>query len=51
MPALTYVVHRVPRAWVEVGGRLLGRLPAAAGVDLVIVGLQTMGLIVRRGHP
>ncbi|MCO6003895.1 hypothetical protein NE236_02785 [Actinoallomurus purpureus] len=51
MLALTYVLHWVPRTWIEVGGRLLGLLLAAVGVDLAIVGLQAMGIIARSGHP
>ncbi|GAA4602684.1 MarC family protein [Actinoallomurus liliacearum] len=51
MLVLTYVLHRVPRMWVEVAGRLLGLLLAAVGVDLVIVGLRTMGVVGIPGHP
>ncbi|GAA4622524.1 hypothetical protein GCM10023196_015070 [Actinoallomurus vinaceus] len=51
MLALTYVLHRVPRTWIEVAGRLLGLLLAAVGVELLIVGLEGMGVIARSARP
>ncbi|GAB3975070.1 hypothetical protein GCM10029978_058250 [Actinoallomurus acanthiterrae] len=51
MLALTYVLHRVPRTWIEVAGRLLGLLLAAVGVELLIVGLEGMGVIARSNRP
>jgi multiple antibiotic resistance protein len=51
MLALTYVLHRVPRTWIEVADRLLGLPLAAVGVGLLIVGLEGMSVIARSTDP
>jgi multiple antibiotic resistance protein len=50
MLLLTYVLHWIPRTLIEVTGRLLGLLLAAVGVELVVDGLDTMGLVQLPDH-
>lgn len=48
---LTLVLHRIPQTLIEVAGRLLGLLLAAIGVELLLDGLNLMGVIHLKVRP